>query len=352
MLEELPSELKVAILTHLPGADLARVVARLNHEWRQLARAAVLQRAAERRDEVVAVQRWWRAKREAALAHGVAERMSAIELAIDTAERVIAPKLACLAARRQLLDLLDELQPRDTEEHQRHTQAASEAEAAAGKQRSFIGGMWAAIRGATGSGGAGGKSAAVAPPVVRFSRELVEAMIPERLLLDLVAPFERFIIDARAALLLWKECHNHNTTTADAAQTAETQQQQVQQQQQDGQPSAQTTRQEKEVQMFGLLLIRLLDESMAPIVAYLTYLKTEQINQRIVLPLCQVRECVRVRVCVMRVCEHSSPGGWWARCGESRERTSMRTRRTGRSWPTTSSSPRSMPGLTAYRRAT
>jgi hypothetical protein len=226
--------------------------------------------------------------------------MSAIELAIDTAVRVIAPKLACLAARRQLLDLLDELQLRDTEEeHQRHTQATTEAtEAAAGKQRSLIGGVWAAIRGVT-----GGKSAAVPlPPVVRFSRELVEAMMPEQLLLDLVAPFERFIVDARAALLLWKECHHHHTT-ADAAQTAETQQ--MQPHQQEDQPSAQTTGQERVVQVFGPLLIRLLDESMGPIVAYLTYLETERINQRIVLPLCQVRVCVRVRVRVMSVCEHS-----------------------------------------------
>ncbi len=173
-LEALPAELKVAIFIHLPSLDLARSIARVSREWRQLARAAFTRRGTDALDRVVLVQRWWRAKREAAFAHELRRRVEAFEMAIDTAKRIVAPKRTCLELRRLLLDLLAQ-----DDEDRRQSKM---------KSRSLLGGVVSAI-----------VSARPRKTGERFTRELVDALLPEQLLLNLIAPFERFIADANVA---------------------------------------------------------------------------------------------------------------------------------------------------------
>lgn len=250
-LEALPAELKVAIFIHLPSLDLARSIARVSREWRQLARAAFTRRGTDALDQVVLVQRWWRAKREAAFAHELHRRVEAFEMAIDTAKRIVAPKRTCLELRRLLLDLIAQ----DEEDGQPKMKSWS-------APSSFFGGVVSAILARPRKNQAG----------VRFTRELVEALLPEQLLLDLIAPFERFIADANVALRAAKQdtaISNNKKKEKEVDDEGE----------EDEEAASETEAGQR--QAFAALLTRLLNESISPIGAYLTHLRTERVRERI-----------------------------------------------------------------------
>jgi hypothetical protein len=291
-LEDLPPEVKLAILVQLPGRDLDSIK-KVSRAWRELVQMAYLRHGVEAKDKAVVMQRWWRTKRNDALAYELRRRADLIESAIHVVQRVVSPKKTCLALRLALLSLIDE--------------DGSKSDSAPAKKSMFFG-LLSAFR-----------SRGHSKPANYFTREVVETILPVQLLTDLCAPFERFLVDAQALLCDWevnelplfvhdknkeaktktkKEKENEREEKPAVANDGKQEQEEKEEEEEEDEKEEgrQQPRQGPR-QLFAPLLIRLLEDSLPPVQAYLVYQETNQLKERFIVPLCQV---------------HQSPTAWCA----------------------------------------